>query len=238
MNKIGIVGGVGWRSTVDYYTEICSRFEGQPSMPELTIESLDLNKAVAWLGNSDDDSWRRFDEYHRLALQRLEAAGAGVALIASNTPHHRYESIVRGVRIPVIDMFEAVARECSRLSFCDVLILGTALTMRSSRLREVFAAFGIKAAGPSGEDARLETTALIDELQTGIARDAPSRLSQIARAAFSSQFDSAKPVACLACTELPLAFLCERRHTLFEHAGVVYLNTSVIHVNALLDSAR
>jgi len=60
MKKIGIVGGVGWRSTLDYYKEICrlseewnraaSLGEVAPT-PEMSIESLDLKIAVSYLGN-------------------------------------------------------------------------------------------------------------------------------------------------------------------------------------------
>lgn len=54
-------------------------------MPEISIESLDLAKAISYLGSDNDESWSRFDNYHRSALQRLEASGVDFALIASNT---------------------------------------------------------------------------------------------------------------------------------------------------------
>src|SRR5713101_3588503 len=154
MKKIGIVGGIAWLSTVDYYSELCRRSErwhlskslpGLPSTPEMSIESLDLNKAVSYLGTDDDEeSWSRFDEYHRAALKRLEASGAEFALMASNSPHHRFAEIVRGVGIPVISIFEVVAKECARIEAKQVLLLGTALTMRSATLREVFAEHGVE----------------------------------------------------------------------------------------------
>ncbi len=62
MKKLGIVGGVGWSSTVEYYTEICrlskerylaSGAAGAPAIPEMTIESLDLRKAISYLGVQD-----------------------------------------------------------------------------------------------------------------------------------------------------------------------------------------
>ena len=93
-----------------------------------------------------EESWLQFDEYHRAALKRLEASGADFALIASNTPHHRLESIVCGVRIPVLSIFEAVAQESARIGARRVLILGTALTMSSRKLREQFAKYGVEAA--------------------------------------------------------------------------------------------
>src|SRR5260370_1458752 len=89
MKKIGIVGGVAWLSTVDYYSGLCRRSEqwhlarnlqGVPSTPEMSIESLDLNKAISYLGIDDiEESWSQFDEYHRAALRRLEASGAEFA---------------------------------------------------------------------------------------------------------------------------------------------------------------
>src|SRR5258708_7709055 len=109
MKKNGIGGGVAWLSSVDYYSEICRRSErrdiargaqGLPSIPEMSIESLDLSKAVSYLGvDGDEESWSRFDDYHRAALRRLEASGCDFAVMASNTPHDRYAAIVRGIGI-------------------------------------------------------------------------------------------------------------------------------------------
>jgi len=246
MKKIGIVGGVAWLSTVDYYSEICRRSErwhvarnlqGLPSIPEMSIESLDLSKAVSYLGNDEDEkSWAQFDDYHRAALQRLETSGADFAVMASNTPHHRFASIVRGIRMPVIDIFDVVAKECARLRAREVLILGTALTMESSRLREEFAKYGIEAAGPHDEATRAATVALITELQLGKQHRASQRLSMIAKTAFERQFRS-KPVICLACTELPLAFPEQKMLESFEHNGILYINTAAVHINAALEFA-
>jgi aspartate/glutamate racemase len=61
--------------------------------------------------DGDEASWVQFDGYHRAALHRLEASGADCALIASNTPHHRFASIVRGIGIPVLSIFTATAKE-------------------------------------------------------------------------------------------------------------------------------
>jgi aspartate racemase len=125
MKKIGIVGGVGWQSTMEYYSGLCCRSEqwhlardprGVPTTPEISIESLDLAKAISYLGSDDDEqSWSQFDEYHRRALKRLETNAADFALMASNTPHHRFEAIVRGIRIPVISILDEMAKESARI---------------------------------------------------------------------------------------------------------------------------
>jgi aspartate racemase len=246
MKKIGIVGGVAWPSTVDYYSEICRRSEewhlacnpqAAPATPEMTIESLDLTKALSYIGRDDDEkSWAKFDDYHRAALQRLERSGADFALIASNSPHHRFASIVRGVTIPVISIFDAVAKESARMGVCEVLILGTALTMRSPKFRQEFARYGIEAAGPQDEWVRAMIVSLISELQKDRTAGTRERIANLARVSFKRQF-GAQPVVCLACTELPLAFPEQRMLSTFTCDGVVYINSTAVHIKAAFDFA-
>ena len=246
MKKIGIVGGIAWLSTVDYYSELCRRSEqryiasnrpGLPSTPEMSIESLDLNKAFSCLGTeSDEASWTHYDDYHRAALQRLEASGAEFALMASNTPHTRFASITRGIQIPVLDLFEAAAKEGARIGACETLILGTPPTMRSNRLRETFAQHGIKAAAPQDETVRKTVAALISELQRGKGEAAAERLTAIAKSPIENQFKT-QPAISLACTELPLAFPEHKTFPTFEYDGVVYINTTAVHINAAFEFA-
>jgi aspartate racemase len=246
MKKIGIVGGLAWPSTVNYYSEICRRSEqwhlarnphAVPSTPEMSIESLDVNKAISYFGtDEDEESWSQFDGYHRAALQRLQASGADFALMASNTPHHRFASIVRGIRIPVLSILDAAAKESARIRANQVLILGTALTMRSPKFREGFAKYGVEATGPHDEAARVMTAGLITELQLGRVEGAAERLGRIARTSFGRHFRT-QPVVCLACTELPLAFGERKMLTTFEYDGVSYINTTAVHIVAALDFA-
>jgi aspartate racemase len=196
-----------------------------------------MSRAVSYLGtDGDEESWSRFDNYHRAALQRLEASGADFALLASNTPHHRFASIVRGIRIPVIGIFEMAAKESARLEASEVLILGTAVTMRSSNFREEFAKYGVVATGPRDEASRTMTAALIAELQLGKLEGAAERLGRIARLTFERQFRG-KSVVCLACTELPLAFPEHKMLATFEYDGVLYINTTALHIKAAFDFA-
>jgi aspartate racemase len=241
MKKIGIVGGIAWLSTADYYAGICRRSEqwhlarnaeSAPSYPEMSIESLDLSKVLSYLGNDEDEqSWTQYDDYHRAALQRVEANGADFAIIASNTPHHRFATIVRGIGIPVISILDAVAKKSAGIGAKEVLILGTAITMKSAKFREGFAKLGIRAAGPNNEAARAMTVELITELQRGNDKGATQKLGKIARNSLEGN-SKAQPVVCLACTELPLAFPEQRMLESFESDDIVYINTSAVHMNA------
>ena len=244
--KIGIVGGVSWLSTVDYYSGICRRSEEWqlatnphpvPSTPEMSIESLDIRKAIALLGvDEDENSWTQFDHYHRAALKRLESSGADFALIASNTAHHRFRSIVGGIEIPVVSILDVMAKESARIGAREVLILGTAVTMRSSSFREGFANYGIEATGPREEAVRDMTTGLIAELQIGKREGTARRLAKIARVAFEGKFRMS-PVVCLACTELPLAFQEQKMRTTFAYDGIFFINSTALHIAAAFDLA-
>jgi len=246
MKKIGIVGGIAWPSTADYYSGICRRSEqwhlarnpqSVPSTPEMSIESLDVNKAISLLGIDDDeDSWTQFDDYHRSALKRLEMSGTDFALIASNTPHNRFSTIVRGIEIPVLSILDVVAKESARIGASEILILGTSVTMRSAKFREGFAKYGVEASGPRDEAARAMTAGLIAELQLGKLEGTAARLGKIVRLSFKERLRT-RPVVCLACTELPLAFQEQKMHASFECDGILYLNSTALHIEAAFDLA-
>jgi aspartate racemase len=244
--KIGILGGTGWPSTAHYYAELCRRSEALdlasdasslPTAPEMCIESLDLRRAVSLIGtDGDESSWRRFDDYHRTGLQRLEASRADFVVMASNTPHHRYSAIVTSVDIPVLNMFEAVARRCRLEGHRELLILGTALTMRSQVLRDAFTAQDIEASAPVDSDHREAVLSLISKLQRGDSKGAAQSIRALVHEVRLRQFAD-PPAVCLACTELPLAFPVHHDCAAFDCDGIRYVNSSVVHIEAALSFA-
>lgn len=246
MKKIGIVGGMAWTSTVDYYSGICRRCEQRQQarnpgvlaqMPEIAIESLDLKTAFSYLGKDDNpQSWARFDEYHRSALKRLEASAADFAVMAANSPHHRFDTITQRIKIPVINLLDVVAKAGSQLEAREILILGTALAMRSSKFREAFTKYGIDAAGPVDESVRAATVALVTDLQLGNLKDSADKVEKLARACFGERQSTGRAVH-LACTELLLAFPDQKDSGTFEHNGILYLNSTALHIDAAFDLA-
>ena len=231
-------------STALYYAEICKRSEalqavrsggGPSSTLEMSIESLDLAKAVSLLGrDGDENSWEGFDQYHRQAIARLRACGAQVALMASNTPHHRFDTIAADSNIPLIDLYAVLAQRCRTAGLPRVLILGTRTTMASHVLRGHFERAGVSAFVPDERD-RDGVIDLIERLQKGPATDAREVLKGIVERASR---DSARPSAVvLACTELPLAFAGLGAQAEFDHDGMHYLNSAIVHVEAALETA-
>jgi aspartate racemase len=234
MKKIGIVGGTAWLSTVDYYSMLCELGRKEGCNPEFSIESLDLSRAVSYIGEVDDsESWRSFDSYHRDALLRVEASGAQVAFLAANTPHHRFDAITRDVGIPVVNLYDAVAEACSERGIHRVLVLGTSLTMTSPVMRERFARAGVTVDVPPPER-QSEIVSLIEALQYGDAPNAANKIEAVSRA----QLEAGRVTVALACTELPLAFPVHGRLPFFEVRDIRYVNTLAVHARAIFDRAR
>lgn len=236
MRKIGIVGGVGWRATADYYAKFCTLAEerslqtGVHSMPEIAIESLDLQRAWSLLSSED---WTGFDAYHRDALLRLERSGAEIAVIASNTPHDRFEQIIEGVSVPVVDIFESAATRCAQSGQPRVLVLGTEITMNSARLRRVFARHGLECHRP--EQASIEQTeSLIRAIQQGRLKGGPELLANLVFESLGSGATDA--VVCLACTDLPVLFGAARSAAIHD-SGLIYVDPSVAHVEDAYERA-
>jgi aspartate racemase len=244
--KIGIVGGVSWISTLEYYQAICEmshrchhgqKRDGPASIPEMAIESLNINKSVSLRGRpGDDDSWRAFEAYFRKALNRLEASDVDFAIIASNTPHNRFDQITEGLGIPVLNIFEEVARTCVNNNIVKALILGTEPTMSSQVFPSVLRENGISGILPDIGNDQDKVISLIDLLQAEKNNKGAELIQGLAEKYLRATADEPSAV-CLSCTELSLAFPQHLNVPIFEIDGITYLNTLLIHAKAAFDYA-
>jgi aspartate racemase len=246
MKKIGIIGGVSWLSTVEYYKAICQLsheyqynkiLNGPMAIPEMTIESLNINKSFNLRGAADDEaSWCAYEAYFQKALKRLESSGADFAIIASNTPHNRYDSIVKGIGIPVLNIFEEVAKVCSKHDVGSALILGTAPTMASPVFSSVLNQHGVLGKVPKTQHDKTMIINLIDELQAGKNPRATELIQGLVKKYLPADTKKQQAV-CLSCTELPLAFTEFADAPTFEIDEVLYINTTIIHAKAAFEYA-
>src|SRR5713226_2083372 len=120
MKVLGIIGGIGPESTIEYYRTIIAFYrERKPdgSYPQLIINSVDLKKGMDFLAANDLGGAARhlLDEIHKLAR-----AGADFGLIAANTPHIVFDDVAGRSPIPLISIVEcaclaAKARSLERL---------------------------------------------------------------------------------------------------------------------------
>src|ERR1700730_14730359 len=107
MKTLGMIGGLGPESTIDYYNRIIALYrERNPDggYPSFLINSVDLNKVRSLITANDLVGVTKYlvDEIGKLAR-----AGADFGLIAANTPHLVFDEIVRESPIPLISIVEA-----------------------------------------------------------------------------------------------------------------------------------
>jgi aspartate racemase len=244
MKKIGIIGGLAWPSTADYYRLICAganahfRAQGHPMplpLPPITIESVNIAETRKLRGNPDGTGWERFDAIFRETFQQLEQAGCDFGLIASNTPHARLDAIHQGLGLPIISIIEETARHTASTGAASALVLGTAVTMRSELYPARLRALGVV---PNQRLPEAEIDAMqqmIDtEFYAGATEAGTTRLLDVCRRYAP---DPANTAILLACTELPLAFPAHADDASFKTQGFRFINTSVVHARAALARA-
>src|SRR5260221_5576804 len=110
MKLIGIVGGIGPESTIDYYRLFISTYrERRPDggYPPVVINSIDLARALKLVGSND---LAGLAAYMLEEIRRLARAGATHGLLSSNTPHIVFDEIRRGSPIPLISIVETACR--------------------------------------------------------------------------------------------------------------------------------
>src|SRR5436190_10956406 len=101
MRTIGMIGGLGPESTIDYYRSIIARFRARKpdgGYPHVIINSLDVDKGIAMLdaGRLDD-----LADYLVISVELLTRAGADFGFIAANTPHLVFDEVQRRSAIPL-----------------------------------------------------------------------------------------------------------------------------------------
>src|SRR5438876_12211201 len=100
MKVLGIIGGLGPESTIDYYRALIATFqERRPdgSAPSILINSIDVNKALSLVSAN---RLAELTDYFVSAAETLAAAGADFGLIAANTPHIVFEEVTHSSKLP------------------------------------------------------------------------------------------------------------------------------------------
>jgi aspartate racemase len=232
---IGIVGGIGPESTIDYYRLFISTYrERKPDAgyPPVVINSIDLAKALKLVSSND---LAGLAAYMLEEIRRLARAGATHGLLSSNTPHIVFDELRRASPIPLISIVEtacvaAMARKLKRLG-----LFGTRFTMQGGFYQKVFAGEGMEIKVPEPVDLEFIHDTYLNELVNGVVRaETRERYIAIARKMREQQGIEA---LILGGTELPLLL----RDAI--DIGMTLLDTARLHVEAavselLSDEAR
>lgn len=199
MRKLGLIGGMSWVSTRDYYEAInrgVQKHRGTTASAPLLIESVDF---ADLRGLNDQSGWDHAGEVLSGAAKRLADAGAGAILICANSMHKVYDQVAAAVEVPVIHIAECVGEEMKAAGIASAALIGTRNVMTESFYRRRLVSYGIDLLPPDMDQVEEIDRIIYDELMQGRAsRDAERKLKTWITL---RQQDGAEAIV-LACTEL------------------------------------
>jgi aspartate racemase len=228
MTRLGLVGGLGPESTIDYYRRILDKWKAIDPMtsPSIVIDSLDVKRALDLVARDREE----LTKYLLKSIQRLADAGADFVAITANTPHLVFDDLAARARVPLLSIVESCADEASRRGMSRVLLLGTGFTMEAPFYPEVLARRGIHVAVPSEDERAWIHAIYVGELLRGEFHDS-TRRELVAIVEGLRQQEDIEGVI-LGGTELPL--LMPHR----EVATLPVLDTTALHVEAIVRRLR
>jgi aspartate racemase len=224
MKTLGIIGGVGPESTIEYYRTIISLYRaraGDGSYPQIIINSIDLKKEIDLVAAGDDCATTR---YLVEEVEKIAAAGADFGIIASNTPHVVFEQLAEAVSIPLLSIVEVAAAAAKARRWRRPALFGTRFTVYGSFYPAVFLREGIYIVRPNSEEVAYIHDKYMNELVEGrFLPEIRTRLFEIIdRMKDRDRIDS----VLLAGTELPLLL----RDAAYN--GIPLLDTMRVHAEA------
>jgi len=226
MKTIGIIGGISWESTAEYYKilnhEINKRIGGRHSA-RILMYSFDFDEIYNFNQKEDYDSIR--DRLIEEAVN-LENAGSELLLLGANTAHKWAKDVKEKINIPLIHIAEATGRAIKKAGIKKVLLLGTNLTMEGDFIKgRLSYDFGIEVLVPEAEDREIVSNIIYDELILGEFKE--SSRQKILKVI--TGFNDIEGVI-LGCTELPLIIKPE-------DTPLQLFNTTELHAQAAIDFA-
>lgn len=225
MATVGIVGGLGPESTIDYYRRILETWERRdPSTaPSIVIDSLDARRALHLVATDR----AALTEYLLASLRRLAGAGVDFAAMTANTAHIVFDELAARSPVPLLSIVEVCAAEARRRGLSRLALLGTRFTMEAPFYPAVCARYGITVVTPGEGDRAWVHERYVGELLRGDFRDETRRqiTSLVSRLRDEERVDG----VILGGTELPLLL---RTPVV---ADVPALDTTALHVAAIVE---
>ncbi len=225
MKKMGIVGGIGPESTVDYYRLVIKTYQemtGDRNYPEVVINSINMTKMLQMVSDRD---WDSLVGYLASAVKELENAGAAYAVMASNTPHIVFDEVLAVSGIPLLSIVTETCKKAKELGLQRVGLFGTGFTMKADYYARVFEKEGISVIVPGEKEQEYIHNRIFSELQALVIRkETKEGLLAIVRKMIQ---ESGIDGIVLGCTELPL--ILDK-----DEYGIKFLNTSLIHMESAL----
>ena len=198
MNKVGLVGGISWVSTMDYYRFINEGVNaklGGLNFSECIIYSLNF-------GDIQAVSWEKSFELLLNACQSLKKNGVDSIVLCANTAHLFADILQETINLPIIHIGAETAKAINKRGFKKVGLLGTKFTMEMDFYREKLEEFGLEVLTPKKQETRDYIQQTVKE-ELGVGFINPETKKKYISIVNELVEDGAECII-LGCTEIPL----------------------------------
>ena len=222
MRTIGLIGGMSWESSAEYYRIINQHVRDQLGplrSAQLLMYSVDFGpvEQAQHAGRWDDAALILED-----AARRLQAGGAECVVLCTNTMHLVAPRIEAAVSIPFLHIADAAGSAAVAAGTLTVGLLGTAFTMEQDFLTSRLAAHGLNVLVPNADERQAVHRIIYEELCVGVISEASRQVYQRVIASLAARGAQA---VILGCTEIGLLIKPE-------HSDLPLLDTTALHAQA------
>ncbi|MDG0875907.1 aspartate/glutamate racemase family protein [Paenibacillus thiaminolyticus] len=219
MKTIGLIGGMSWESTVEYYRiineEVKNRLGGLHSAKCL-IYSIDFEEIERYQA---EEKWEQAGTLLGEVAHSLEIAGADFIVICTNTMHKVIEHIEEKIDIPILHIADATATQIQKSNIGTIGLLGTKYTMEQEFYKSRLESNGLKVLIPDPAGREMVHKVIYEELCVGnIRQSSREYYKQVITRLVE---DGAEGIV-LGCTEIGLLVKAE-------DSEVPLFDTTVIH---------
>jgi aspartate racemase len=202
MKTIGLIGGMSWESTLEYYrilNQETKRALGGFHSAKCILYSVDFAEIEKL---QHEDHWEELTAIMVRAAHTLENAGADLLLICTNTMHKMADDVQKTIGIPLLHLVDATAEQIRQDGLIKVGLLGTKFTMEQDFYKgRLFDRFGLEVIIPDDEERGIIHQIIYNELCLGIVNQASKeKFIQI----INNLIDHGAEGIILGCTEIPL----------------------------------
>ena len=229
MKKIGLMGGLGPASTVEYYlnlVKLCQKNLGEDVYPRIVIDSVDMGLHTEYFNRQD---YQTIGDFIYESLVSLKKAGAELAAITANTEHIAWDYVKDRLPLPTISIVDTAIDEIKRKGYKKVLVFATVWTLQSGLYEKAILEAGLSPVVPSKEDQIILGNLIYPNLENGIVIP-EDKEKMIALAEKYIQENEADALL-LGCTEIPLMIKDG-------DVSVPLIDTTKLHIQAIFAMAN
>ena len=225
MKTLGLIGGTGPESTIEYYRLLTARYreKADGASPPLIINSINLKQMIELMAAGDLE---RVCENLVIEVEKLRKAGADFGALTANTPHIVFDELQQRSALPLISIVEATGERAKALGLKTVGLFGTGYTMQAPFYPKVFSRTGIELVTPNEQEQEYIHDKYFNELLKDMFL--PETRAGLLAIADAMKTRHGIEGLILGGTELPLVLRDE------EHNGIRMLDTTRIHVDRLI----